>query len=271
MSQMLMEPSRCQYNHNPMLIVQISDTHISQPNSREPHTLERISVLKSFVEHVSNMEEVPDLILHTGDVSQNGKPEEYEIVKSIMKDSSVPIFFALGNRDLDLNLAEGLKGLGDAKLVNGFLIYSIEGFPVRLIAMDTQKRNDRVGTTCSVRLGILEKLLNEQPDIPTAIFMHHPAFQVPTSKYPFQFSDISAADALLGLVESHEQIVQLFCGHMHRQFNVQLKTCNASIAPSLSSDKRAGSYEQRLTKRPLFQTHRWKPDERRFESQLIPV
>ena len=79
-----------------MLIVQISDTHISQPNSREPHTLERISVLKSFVEHVNNMQEVPDLILHTGDVSQNGKPEEYDIVKSIMKDSDVPIFFALG-------------------------------------------------------------------------------------------------------------------------------------------------------------------------------
>ena len=271
MSQKLMELSRCQYNYNPMLIVQISDTHISQPNSRVPHTLERISALRSFVEHISNMEEVPDLILHTGDVSQNGKPEEYEIVKSIMKDSNIPVFFALGNRDVDVNLVKGLKSLGGAKLVNGFLIYSIEGFPVRLIAMDTQKRKDRVGTTCSVRLGILEKMLKEQPDMPTAIFMHHRAFQVPTSKYLFQFSDTSTADELLGLVESNEQIVQLFCGHMHRQFNVQLETCNASIVPSLSSDNREGYYEQGLTKRPLFQTHRWKPDERRFESQLVPV
>jgi 3',5'-cyclic-AMP phosphodiesterase len=254
-----------------MLIVQISDTHISQPNSREPHTLERISVLRSFVKHVSDMEEVPDLILHTGDVSQNGKPEEYEIVKSIMRDSNIPVFFALGNRDFDVNLAEGLKCLGGARLVNGFLIYSIEGYPVRLIAMDTQKRNDRVGTTCSVRLGVLEKMLKEQPDMPTAIFMHHPAFQVPTSKYPFQFSDTTAADALLHLVERNEQIVQLFCGHMHRQFNVQLKTCNATIAPSLSSDNREGDYEPGLTKRPLFLTHRWKPNQRRFESQLVPV
>ena len=254
-----------------MLIVQISDTHISEPDPSEPHTLERISVLKSFVEHVRQMDEAPDLILHTGDVSQNGKPEEYEIVRSIMKNSDVPVYFALGNRDLDVNLKVALKGLGGAKLVNGFLIYSIDGFPVRLIAMDTQKRNDRIGTTCSVRLGILEKMLKEQPDIPTAIFMHHPAFQVPTSEYPFQFSDPSTADAFLHLVENNKQIVQLFCGHMHRQFSVQLKTCEASITPSLSSDNRLGDYEQELTERPLFQMHRWKPNTRRFESHLVPV
>ena len=254
-----------------MLIVQISDTHISQPDSRIPHTLERISVLKSFVEHINNMKELPDLIIHTGDVSQNGKPEEYEIIKSIMRVSKVPVFFALGNRDSDVNLAEGLKDLGGARLINGFLIYSVEGFPVRLIAMDTQKRNDRVGTTCSVRLGILDRLLNEQPNFPTAIFMHHPAFQVTTSKYPFQFSDTGAANALLKLVEKHEQIVQLFCGHMHRQFSVQLKTCIASITPSLSYDNREGDYEQELKERPLFQTHRWRPGRRCFESQLIPI
>ena len=118
---------------------------------------------------------------------------------------------------------------------------------------------------------ILEKLLKEQPNTPTAIFMHHPAFQVPTSKFPFQFSDAPAANALLHLIESHKQIVQLFCGHMHRQYNVQLKTCNASITPSLSSDNREGDYEQGLTKRPLFQLHRWKQDHLHFESQLVPV
>ena len=254
-----------------MLIIQISDTHISEPDTSVPHTLERISVLKSFVDHVSAMDEKPDLILHTGDVSQNGKPEEYKIVESILKSVGVPVFFALGNRDLDVNLIETLKDLGGARLANGFLIYSIDGFPVRLIAMDTQKRNSRIGTVCSVRLDILDKLLKEQPNTPTAIFMHHPAFHVPTSKYPFQFSDTSTADSFLEMVASHRQIVQLFCGHMHRQFSVKLKTCTASITPSLSSDNRLGVYEQKFMKRPLFQMHRWMSDTRRFKSHLTPV
>ena len=254
-----------------MLILQISDTHISEPDPNVPHTLERISVLKSFVDHVCKMEEQPDLILHTGDVSQNGRPEEYGIVKSIMKNIGVPVFFALGNRDSDVNLVDSLRDLGGANLADGYLIYSIDNFPVRLIAMDTQKRNSRLGTTCPERLGVLERLLNEQPKTPTAIFMHHPAFQVPDSKYPFQFTDALAADSFLEMVANHKQIVQLFCGHMHRQFSIKLSTCTATITPSLSSDNRLGTYEQKFRNRPLFQIHRWKSENYRFESDLAPV
>ena len=254
-----------------MLIAQISDTHICQPDPSKPHTLERITALKSFVAHIGGMEEKPDLILHTGDVSQDGKPEEYETVKSMMDALGMPVFFALGNRDQGANLVEGLKGLGGTKLVGGFLIYSIEGFPVRFIAMDTQNRESRIGTTCSVRLGILEELLKEQPDTPTALFMHHPPFEVPTSKYPFQFDDPSLADAFLQLVARHEQVVHLFCGHMHRQFSVELETCSASVTPPLSPDNRLGEYEADWKERPLFQLHRWNPDTLRFETRLTPV
>ena len=251
-----------------MLIAQISDTHISHPDPREPHTLERIFALQNFVACIGEMEEKPDLILHTGDVSQDGKSEEYDIVKSVLGAIDIPVFFALGNRDLGANLVKGLGELGGTTLVDGFLIYSIDGFPVRLIAMDTQKRKSRIGTTCSVRLGILEELLKEQPDIPTALFMHHPPFEVPTSKFPFQFDDPELADAFLRLVAQHEQVVHLFCGHMHRQFSVKLETCNASVTPSLGPDNRLGEYEADWNEQPLFQLHRWDPDMLQFESRL---
>ena len=103
-----------------MLIAQISDTHICQPDPERPHTLQRINALKSFVEHVGKMDETPALILHTGDVAQDGKPEEYEIVKSMMGALNIPVFFALGNRDNCENLMEGLVGLGGAELVGEF-------------------------------------------------------------------------------------------------------------------------------------------------------
>lgn len=254
-----------------MLIAHISDTHICLPDLNEPHTLERITALKSFVAHVGDMDETPDLILHTGDVSQDGKPEEYKTVKSMMDALKIPVFFALGNRDLGANLMQGLKGLGGAKMVDGFLIYSIDEFPVRFIAMDTQKRQSRIGTTCSARLGILEELLKQQPDIPTALFMHHPAFEVPTSDFPFQFDDPSLADAFLRLVGRHEQVVHLFCGHMHRQFSVELETCRASVSPSMSRDNRLGEYEADWNERPLFQLHRWNPGTLRFETRLTPA
>lgn len=251
-----------------MLIAQISDTHILQPDPAEPRTLARIATLEAFVAHIGGMDEKPDLILHTGDVTQDGKPEEYETVRSVMDTLDIPVFFALGNRDSSANLVEGLRDLGCAKLVGGFLIYSVEGFPVRLIAMDTQTRKGRIGTTCSVRLCILEELLEEQPDTPTALFMHHPPFEVPTSKYPFQFDDPVLADAFLRSVAQHKQVVHLFCGHMHRPYGVELATCYASVTPSLPPDNRLGEYEKGWADRPLFQLHRWNPDTLRFETRL---
>lgn len=251
-----------------MLIAQLSDTHITLPDGEEPKFRERVKALESFVAHINALDEKPDLVLHTGDVTHGGLPEYYETVKLVMTGLGVPTYFAMGNRDIGKNLVAALGGLGGTELVEGFIIYSIDGHPVRLIAMDTHDREHNFGTTCSVRLRILEELLAEQPDQPTALFMHHPPFEVPTSKYPFQFDDPVLADAFLDLVAGHKQIVHMFCGHMHRQYNVNLKTCRASCVPSLSPDNRLGEFEAALDGKPLYQLHRWNVDTARFETKL---
>jgi len=251
-----------------MLIAQISDTHITLPEDETPGFPERIKALEAFVGHINARDEKPDLVLHTGDVTHGGLPQYYDTVKTVMKDLGVPAHFALGNRDLGENLVAGLKSLGGAQLVDGFLIYSIDGFPVRLIAMDTQHREHNIGTTCSVRLCILEELLKQQPDIPTALFMHHPPFEVGTSKYPFQFDDQVLADAFLNLIAQHKQVVHMFCGHMHREYSVSLKTCRASCVPSLPPDNRLGEFAPELDGKPLYHLHRWNSDTVRFDTTL---
>lgn len=249
-----------------MLIAQISDTHITLPDDENPGFGERIKALESFVAHINVLDEKPDLVLHTGDVTHGGRPDYYDTVKTVMKDLTIPAYFALGNRDLGENLVAGLGDLGGAELVEGFLIYSIDQFPVRLIAMDTHHRDHNIGTTCSVRLCILDELLKEQPDKPTALFMHHPPFAVTTSKYPFQFDDQVLADAFLRQIAQHKQVVHMFCGHMHRDYSVQLETCHASCVPSLPPDNRLGEFAPELEGRPLYQLHRWNADTVRFET-----
>ena len=254
-----------------MLIAQLSDTHITLPDDETPGFAARITALEAFVAHMNALDEKPDLVLHTGDVTHGGLPEYYDTVKTVMKDLSVPAYFALGNRDIGENLVAGLKGFGGAQLVDGFVIYSIDEYPVRLIAMDTQHREHNIGTTCSVRLGILDALLKEQPDKPTALFMHHPPFEVPTSNYPFQFDDQVLADAFLDLVAQHKQVVHMFCGHMHRQFSVQLDTCRASCVPSFPPDNRLGEFPPELDGKPLYQLHRWNAGTAQFETKTTAV
>ena len=251
-----------------MLIAQISDTHITLPDGEEPKFRDRIKALEAFVHHINELDEKPDLVLHTGDVTHGGLPEYYETVKAVIKDLSVPVHFARGNRDIGKNLVDALEDFGGGELVEGFVIYSIDGHPVRLIAMDTHHREHNFGTTCSVRLRILDEMLKDQSDTPTALFMHHPPFEVTTSKYPFPFDDQALAGEFLNLIAQHKQVVHMFCGHMHRQYSVQLETCRASCVPSLPPDNRLGEFESELDGKPLYQLHRWNADTARFETEL---
>ena len=255
-----------------MLIAQISDTHITTPDADEPKFAARLKALEAFVLHINALAEKPDVVLHSGDVTHGGTPEYYQAVRSVMQDLSVPVQFALGNRDKGENLVAALGDLGGgaAKLVDGFLIYAIDGYPVRLIAMDTQHREHNIGTTCSVRLCVLEELLKEQPDKPTALFMHHPPFRVTAAAdpYQFQFDDPVLADAFLTLIAQHKQVVHMFCGHMHRAYSTDLATCRATCVPSLPADNRLGEFPPDLEGRPLYEMHRWNAAEKRFETTL---
>ena len=68
-------------------IAQISDTHLLCPvNVGETDIVkQRINNLKRCVDSINNLEPQPDIIIHTGDVTQNGTVEEYKIADSILK------------------------------------------------------------------------------------------------------------------------------------------------------------------------------------------
>ncbi|MBF0246711.1 MAG: metallophosphoesterase [Alphaproteobacteria bacterium] len=254
-----------------MLIAQISDTHILPPDPENPKTLARIQALETFVAHINGLDEKPDCVIHSGDVAHGGTPELYAIVRGILSKLSVPVYFAVGNRDHRKTMVEGLGGLGEASLAGEFVVYAVNDYPVRLVSMDTQHRERNVGTTCSVRLAALEALLNENTEKPTALFMHHPPFEVTNCPDPFQFDDKVLSDAFLDVVASHKHVVHLFCGHMHRRFSVDLGTCVATVTPPLSPDNRFGEFPEDLRGHPLYSLHRWIPESRRFETDLRPA
>ena len=68
-------------------IAQISDTHLLCPvNVGETDIVkQRINNLKRCVDSINNLDPQPDIIIHTGDVTQNGTVEEYTIAVSILK------------------------------------------------------------------------------------------------------------------------------------------------------------------------------------------
>ena len=132
-------------------IAQISDTHLLCPvNVGETDIVkQRINNLKRCVDNINNLEPQPDIIIHTGDVTQNGTVEEYKIADSILKNLKQKIFFTPGNRDNKPNLRKIFTQSLSEKTDKEFYIYSIEFKGFKLISMDTFCSNSNKGElTC---------------------------------------------------------------------------------------------------------------------------
>ena len=63
-------------------IAQISDTHLMCPVKVGETDIvkQRINNLKRCVDSINNLDPQPDIIIHTGDITQNGTVEELSLI-----------------------------------------------------------------------------------------------------------------------------------------------------------------------------------------------
>ena len=247
-----------------MIIAQISDSHIDPKSDKLE---DRLNNLLCVVDNINNLNPSPDLVIHTGDVVHNGSQEKYNLALTILEGITVPMYVCAGNRD-DRSLI--VKNFQMGLLINPdleFLQYSINNYPVRLIALDTLSTSTNMGDYCQVRANHLSWMLAQEPQKPTALFMHHPPFEVIDSKYPFQFEHWNTVDYLSHVLEQNSQVKHLFCGHTHRNSHGQILGIPASTVPSVAVDLRFGSVPDGAELKPIYHLHRF--DGQHFQSETV--
>lgn len=224
-----------------MLLAQITDTHIMAPGDGGPVGAARADDLRRCVEHMSRLDPLPEAVIHTGDMTQTGDPEAFAHARDIMAGLPMPLYATPGNRD-------GRDGL---------VPYAVDDHPVRLIAVDSLSDGDNRGDFCPARLAALDDALAAAPATPTAIFLHHPPFDVDGSTVPFQYTRWAAADELAAVVGRHGQLVHIFCGHAHRLGSAEIAGVPVSTQPSVAVDLRFGDFPEALATCPAYRLHRY--------------
>ena len=114
---------------------------------------------------------------------------------------------------------------------------------------------------CAERLGWLAARLDEAPDRPTVLFMHHPPFA--TGIRHMDALGLAGAEALATLVARHPQVERVLCGHLHRPIQVRWAGTVASTAPSTAhqvvldlADDAPATFAMEP---PACQLHVWRP------------
>jgi Icc protein len=212
-----------------MLIAQITDTHISTPDSANDRYFRTPEHLERAVAHLNRLVPRPDVVLVTGDLVERGEAEEYARLRSILDRLTMPVYVIPGNHDSRENLTRAFADRGYLPL-QGFLHYTVEEWPVRLIGLDTNIPGAPGGRLCAERLAWLDARLTEAPERPTLVFMHHPPFV--TGMLAMDAMGLDGGAALAEVIRRHPQVERVVCGHVHRPMTRRFAGTVASTSPA---------------------------------------
>lgn len=206
-----------------MLIAQISDIHVG-PEFRE-------EIFRQAVDEINALD--ANLLLVTGDLTENGLLSEYERAAELMKEFACRSkFFTSGNHDYRNT---------------GYLLFR-QFFPPRLMFRSRELFLATVGTARPERndgevghrqIVWLENALRREKKRFRMIMMHHHLVPVPDTG-PNTIPILDAGDVLRALDRSGVGLV--LCGHRHRPWKWTLNRIPVVHAGSLSSQRLRGFF-----------------------------
>ena len=245
-----------------MLIAQMTDIHIGFAPDEKPEELNRVR-FRATLQRVLDGPNRPDMLILSGDLTDRGDIDSFEKTAALLADCPCPVWPMMGNHDSREGL---LQAFPQAGTDGGFVHYVVEGEGLRIVLLDTFEPGRHGGAFCEARAEWLTARLDEAPDTPTLIFMHHPPVvsgiewmdPEPGEGWIQRFGDV---------VGGRRQIVAIHCGHLHRPLATVFRGIplgvTPSIAPLVAMDLRPIDPETPdgrdliTTEPPTYALHRW--------------
>jgi len=227
-------------------IVQVSDTHISVDKPQ------RLQDLKNAVGAINALSKQPELVVHTGDISHDGLPEEYRYAQKALDQLNMPYVVMPGNRDKRKELLATFADDRYRLPEQGWVQYSVEQFDVRLLMVDTVSETSNKGQLCEARLTHLESMLETDKSKAVALFLHHPPYEATGIPDPHQYEDWNDVEKLNTLLSRYSNICGMYCGHVHRYIDGEIGSIQASAITCLAGDLRKGDVSDAQRALPVF-------------------
>jgi 3',5'-cyclic-AMP phosphodiesterase len=182
-----------------VILAHISDLHIGK--DRGDGGARALRRARDVVEWLNRMDGDLDGVLVTGDLADNGLPEEYEVVQEVLGALRFPVATCPGNHDDRAAFA------GQTSPVNR--VHRVDGYTVAMADSSIPGRNE--GYLDDETVAWLDDVLADGE--PALVCFHHPPVVL-----GIPFVDgirMQEAERLAAVVERHDNVVAVLCGHAH--------------------------------------------------------
>lgn len=214
-----------------MLIAQISDLHLRSDGALLNGLVDTQQALADCIAHIETLDPMPDVVLASGDLANDGLAEDYTVLRQAFDTLPMPVYVIPGNHDDRARLRDAFADQGYLPRSGEFLHYVVDDYAMRLIGLDTITPGEVGGRMCTARLQWLSDRLDEHPERPTIVFMHHPPFA--TGIGFMDSPPFAGASQMEAVVGRHPQVRLVTCGHVHRSIQTSWAGVPAAIAPSI--------------------------------------
>jgi Icc protein len=199
----------------PFTFLQVSDSHIGFAKDPNPDAR---ATFREAVAKIGTMPVKPDFIIHTGDITQLSKPEEFDDADQIIKEAGLTVFHVPGEHDM-LDEANGKAyldryGAGPQGRVLGDGWYAFDHSGVHFIGLINVKqlKAGGMGHFGDDQLAWLKRdLAGRRASTPIVVFTHVPMWTVHET-WGWGTDDAAQALALLARFSS----VTVLNGHIHQ-------------------------------------------------------
>ena len=187
-----------------VLIAQISDCHIRDGDGTFGGLIDTSATLARVVSELCSLDPSPDVVLATGDLTEDGTGSQYARLSDLLSDLRVRILPLPGNHDEGAAFRTAFADRLPETVAEGHCSYVVDDYEVRLVGLDTSLPGRHDGHFDDERAEWLEKTLAENPDKPTLLFTHFPPFQ--TGLCFMDVSGLADADRLRAVIERNPQV-----------------------------------------------------------------
>jgi len=195
----------------PFSFVQVSDSHIG---FNKPPNADARATFREAIAKVKALPTRPDFIIHTGDVSQLSRDEEFDDAEQMLKEAGLPVFFVPGEHDM-LDPEGGkafLNRFGKGSQGAGWYSFDHRGVHFVALVNVADLKPGGMGNLGADQLKWLKDDLAGRPSSqPIVVFAHIPLWTV-YAEWGWGTDDAAEALKLLARFGS----VTVLNGHIHQ-------------------------------------------------------
>ena len=194
--------------------IHLTDLHVGNPAVADDHLFSDTSAtLVRVLDLIASMDQAPEFIIASGDLTNRGDADSYRQLKAIMAATELPVVYAIGNHDTRAGFYEGMLG----RTSDLDMPYDHEQVMagVHVIALDTTTPGQIGGSIEPEQFAWLEAALDSNPELPKLIVAHHaPALGDTPPWDHWRTVEFNQSQKLAALLKGRN-VLAILSGHIH--------------------------------------------------------